>query len=244
MSRMSAGKKTGTRDRFYNYGCFRIIENLPCSFLAACIVIMWSTAGDNWVVVATRGSAQDVAEMSSGVSSEGGTENTYGATLNDDEERSLAAWFASASWHGDDARPLVTDNLPPISDDDEDYVNTTQQQQYHPAARIVGGSAASSVESYPYVVLLAHKGSVKCAGSLIGPRLVLSAGHCAGADTVYVNKGSNKGDDGGSSYGFHSYSVRRESRHPSFESPGINLGPYCLDNIKPCCFTMTRHVST
>ena len=164
------------------------------------------------ITAVTQVASQDVTEFSGGESAISDSA-ADGDALSDHDKDALAAWFSAASWHDPSNEEDPSDHLPPIDPDNDDII-----QQ----ARIVGGSAISSGESYPYVVLLAHNGGVKCAGSLIGPKVVLSAGHCAGADTVYVQAKGGSSDD---SYGFHSYSVRRETRHPSFESPGKGAKP-------------------
>lgn len=105
--------------------------------------------------------------------------------------------------------------------------NTTQPEAFDPALiqpRIFGGRAVSSeVETYPYVVLLSQGGEIDCAGCLIGPRVVLTAGHCRGTDTVYVQDPEGSSTDGRPS--FRRYNVRKEVRHPDYDSSGRAIDP-------------------
>eukprot|EP00192_Tetraselmis_astigmatica_P005255 CAMPEP_0117647824 /NCGR_PEP_ID=MMETSP0804-20121206/54_1 /TAXON_ID=1074897 /ORGANISM="Tetraselmis astigmatica, Strain CCMP880" /LENGTH=525 /DNA_ID=CAMNT_0005453339 /DNA_START=523 /DNA_END=2102 /DNA_ORIENTATION=+ len=87
-------------------------------------------------------------------------------------------------------------------------------------ARIVGGSAASKDgKAFPYVTLLGHRGKIKCAGTLIADRVVLSAGHCSGAQTVYVQ---DLGETSSQGSAFRGYKVRQERRHPRFDSSELD----------------------
>lgn len=80
--------------------------------------------------------------------------------------------------------------------------------------RIVGGTAVRE-GGYPDCVCVGNSSGYFCTGALIGPNVVLTAGHCTpdGIDRVYVGRSVV-----GSISPTSEYRVRRVVRHPSYRS--------------------------
>ena len=47
-----------------------------------------------------------------------------------------------------------------------------------PTGRIIGGLAVEPQWKYPFIAFISASGQPVCGGSVIGPRVVLTAGHC------------------------------------------------------------------
>jgi secreted trypsin-like serine protease len=85
-----------------------------------------------------------------------------------------------------------------------------------PAGAIVGGAASSPEGIGRSVVTIVGSRGTFCTGTLIGPDLVLTAGHCVQPDTTY------KIVDYGAGRPPQLRDVKRAAAHPSFNMQAIN----------------------
>ncbi|XP_041971597.1 phenoloxidase-activating enzyme-like isoform X2 [Aricia agestis] len=80
------------------------------------------------------------------------------------------------TWHNFEAKPVIFHN--PLDDLSGDTYYPTNQANF--ATETAGGGDATSIDAYPWLVLLEYNSNVLgCGGSLITSRFVLTAAHCA-----------------------------------------------------------------
>ncbi|XP_058835106.1 trypsin-1-like [Topomyia yanbarensis] len=88
-----------------------------------------------------------------------------------------------------------------------------------PTSRIVGGYAVN-ITDFPYQISLSSWGGHQCGGSIIGPRWILTAGHCAFSSdkpSQRVRVGSTDRTKGGLLLG-----LERVVQHPEYDSGTID----------------------
>ncbi|KAL4807909.1 trypsin-like cysteine/serine peptidase domain-containing protein [Aspergillus unguis] len=84
---------------------------------------------------------------------------------------------------------------------------------------IVGGDDAEIAE-YPYQIALLYQGSLRCGGSIISPKYVVTAGHCAdgvSASSLSIRAGSTYHARGGTVVG-----VSKATVHPDYDADTVD----------------------
>ncbi|KAI1942018.1 hypothetical protein LOZ66_001499 [Ophidiomyces ophidiicola] len=87
------------------------------------------------------------------------------------------------------------------------------------SSRIVGGSMAK-LGQFPALVAIEVEGVQNCGGTLLGPNLVLTAGHCVRGypiNTLTVRAGSLTQVEGGITVGVSSYRIHPRYYQPKFD---------------------------